>query len=525
MKIFNQKQLQDWDRHTIQVDGISSLHLIEEAGQLVAEEIETRFLVGTESPVRIFCGMGNNGADGLVVANILSAFVQDIEVCLIKHKESGSPEFEALLHSSRSTQIPIREIRTVSDLEEIPFGALLVDAIIGIGIRDELSGLPADVVDFLNDQEFVTRIALDYPTGLHPDKLWQSPAFKADITLSIGSKKLSSFFMENEEYIGELITLPFRLSDNYYMQAETKLRSNELVDVMMDIHDESEYAFKNEFGHALIVGGSLGMLGAVQFATEGALRAGSGLATAHVPFCGVDILQMTIPEAMVSMDLGEDNIKGLPELSTFDTVCYGCGLGAKTPASTLREILETTHMTKVIDADGLNLLAKNQNLFDLLDETCILTPHVGEFHRLFGLCFDSYTRLELLIKKAQEHKCYIILKGKHTMMAMPNGNCYINTTGNSSLATGGAGDVLAGYITGLLARGMSPSMACRRGVSLHGFAGDLLRQEHGRRGAIARDILKKLSKIEVHYMKLMREAMEFTEDDDPLDLGLLDNLN
>lgn len=525
MKIFNQKQLQDWDRHTIAVDGIPSLHLIEEAGQLIAEEIETRFLATTNRPVRFFCGMGNNGADGLVAASILSTFVDDIEVNIIKHKSQGTPEFEQFLANLENTKIPIRNIHTVSDLLEVPFDALLIDAIIGIGINDGLKGLPGDVVEFLNDQEFVTRIALDYPTGLHPDKLWQSNAFRADTTLSIGSKKLSSFFMENEEYIGTLITLPFRLSDNFYMQTESKFRSNELVDVMMDVHEESEHAFKNDFGHVLIVGGSLGMLGAAQFATEGAMRAGCGLATAHVPFCGVDILQMTIPEAMVSMDPGEDYIKDLPDLSKYDTVCFGCGLGQKVPSSILREILETSHMTKVIDADGLNLLSKNPELYELLDETCILTPHVGEFHRLFGLCFDSSSRLELLMKKALAHKCYIILKGHHSLIATPKGNCYINTTGNSILATAGSGDVLAGYLAGLLARGMKTSVACRRAVSLHGFAGDLLRQEFGKRGAIARDLLSKLSKIETHYTDFMQQAIDHLDSQDGLELDLLDNLN
>jgi len=258
------------------------------------------------------------------------------------------------------------------------------------------------------------------------------------------------------------------------------------------------------------------------------MRAGAGLVTAHVPGSGIDIMQISLPEVMVSADDNSHRITSLPDQlnEKFDAICIGCGLGVDVNPELLKQLLMNYNGTKVIDADALNIIAKNQELMDLLDSSCVLTPHVGEFHRLFGDCENSEIRLTRLLAAAKKHGCHIILKGKHTKIAHPDGSCHFNMSGDVPLATAGSGDVLAGYLAGLMAGSMSVEQACKRGVSLHGFSGSLLRDMFGKRGAIARDILDTLAHIEVYYNDWLHDLLgELDEEQSLLGLDVLDNLN
>ncbi len=525
MKLFNQRQLLEWDRYTIEKDGMNSLELIEEAGQLLAEEMEDQFTHNHQGPVRIFCGLGNNGADGLVVARKLGEYVEDLEVIVIQYKEKGSSEFEFYLQATESCGIPISYVSHKDQLEDVPAASILVDAIFGTGVNRPLQGLTADVVLHLNRQEVDKRIAIDQPSGLHPDRIMDGPVFKADYTLSIASRKLSTFFREHEDMVGEVVMIPLQLSAEYYEKTATTNHVIDLMELFLASPQISTHAFKNEFGHVLFVGGSLGKMGAALLASEAALRAGCGLVTAHIPSSGVDILQIGLPEAMVSVDEHPHHISHIPDLSAYQTICIGCGLGKDVSPILLSTLLARKDIPKVIDADALNLLAEHPILFKDLNDRCILTPHIGEFHRLFGACDTSEVRFNKLIEKSKELNCYIILKGRYTMIATPEGHCFFNITGNPVLGTAGSGDVLAGYIAGHLARGFPVLEACKRAVCFHGYAGDLLLLENGQRGSLARDILQKLARIEVESEDLLGSVFSVDEDEDILGLDLLDNPN
>ena len=531
MKVFNQKQLQAWDEATKEQFNIRDINMIQGAAMLLAHELEP-FVLGTfTTSVHIFCGMGHNGADGLAVAKLLSSTVHDLHIYQIKHKTKVSPTYSQLLKDCFDLKITIHEITDVSQLKSLSEGSLIIDALLGIGISRELDGLMEEVVAYLNLQVSDKKISIDYPTGLHPDKTWESSTFMADITLSIASLKLSSFFHENDKYIGQLIHVTLPLSDEYLDRTNSNHETIELLDkTLLPIMFDTK-AHKNDFGHVLVVGGSLGKMGAALLASEAAFRAGCGLVTAHVPSKGVTIMQVGLREAMVSVDPNDDAVSQLPLLDPFDVVCIGCGMDKSLSTNEFEKLRLHQSTQKVIDADGLNILAQHPELMTQLDESYVLTPHVGEFDRMFGSSKNSFERYQKLMAKANNLGCFIILKGFHTMIATPNGKCFINTTGNITLAIAGSGDVLAGYLAGMLAQGYDMTTACKRAVCYHGYAGDLLLESFGPRGAKASDILDKLASIEVEIEYLMDDYIDdmidvdIMDEDDPLGLDFLENPN
>ena len=536
MKIFNQQQLQAWDKLTIEEYELDSIELIQQVSGLLEDLLEPIFLDDLTSAVHIFCGMGHNGADGLALANLICSY-QEVDLYIVNHRKNSSPAFKYFFELIDHQYITIHHVNSIGDLDRLPMDVLVIDAMLGTGISRPLDGLLADVVQFLNEQNCHQKVALDYPTGLHPDKVWSGPAFKAHRTFTIASRRLASFFQENRQYLGHEIPVPLILSDAYYQSTQTNNYTLEILDLVMSsetIHSENDY--KNTFGHVLFIGGSKGKMGAALMASEGAFRAGCGLVTAHVPSDGVDIMQIGLPEAMVSIDPHPKHITRLPDLNSYQTICIGCGLSADVTPEIIKDVLLSKPL-KVLDADALNIISQHQELKEFLDESCVLTPHVGEFHRLFGLCKDSFERYNQLVKQAKLLGCYIILKGRHTMLATPSGDCFINLTGNITLATAGSGDILAGYIAGHLAQRYDMETACKRAICFHGYAGDLLLETHGTRGAIGRDILSKLGQMEVETSRLVKEFMDdmdgltdFEEGlhddfdpDDPLGLNDLDD--
>ena len=397
MKVFNRKQLQDWDRYTIDVDKIDSLDLIHRAGTLLGEEIESLMLQHDHSgPVRIFCGLGNNGADGLVVGMYLSDFIGDLEVYVVQFKEAQGLDFAHYRDKAELNGLDLNIIYGPEDFPALGNDTVVIDALFGTGITRPLEGLTLEVVEHINSSSSYLTIAIDHPSGLPTDEVSQSQALQADYTLSIASYKLSCFFAEHAKYTGAVILIPLELSQDYYNQTAASNQIIELHDILMQDLKMDAHAYKNSFGHTLFVGGSKGKMGAAVLAAEGALRAGCGLVTAHVPSCGVDIVQVALPEAMVSTDMGKEKVLGLPAADPFQAGCIGCGLGMDVEARVLEAFLHL-QIPKVLDADALNILSENKSLFHLLDSYCILTPHIGEFHRLFGICQNSFERYKKLV--------------------------------------------------------------------------------------------------------------------------------
>lgn len=250
-------------------------------------------------------------------------------------------------------------------------------------------------------------------------------------------------------------------------------------------------ANKGDFGHALIIAGSKGKMGAAVLSMKACLRSGVGLLTAHVPKCGIDILQVSIPEAMVFGDTNENHISSVIDLKHFQVIGIGPGIGTKSKTQkALQTLLKETKLPIVLDADALNCLSLNKEWYNLIPHNAILTPHSKEFERLVGTWKNEKEKIAKQMEFSRSYNCIIVLKGHRTTISTPDDKLFINSTGNPGMAKGGSGDVLTGMITAFLAQGYSASQSAILGVYIHGLAGDFASNEKSEYAVLASDLIE-----------------------------------
>ncbi len=494
MKILLAHQVRELDAYTIQHEPIASIDLMERAALAFVKWFQQRF-PDTDRPVHIFCGPGNNGGDGLAVARLLHQRLYPITVWICDANTEQTPDFQINMQRlPQKSDLQICTIKPDEVLPTLPAQALLIDAIFGAGLNRPLSGFWARLITHLNEQA-LTRIAIDIPTGLFADQHTTGVSLHAHYTFSFEMPKLAFFFPENQHIVGEWHYESIGLHPNFIAKVDTPYYYIDITIAKQLHHQRQKFNHKGNFGHALLIMGSYGKMGAAILAARACLRSGVGLATIHAPKCAYPILQMSVPEAMVSIDRHEFYLSEIPSLKPYRSIGAGCGLDQKkTSCEALALLLEQSALPIVLDADALNMISKEQKLLDKLPQGSLLTPHVREFERLFGKSTNDFERHELQRQQAQELGVYIILKGAHTCIATPEGNCYFNATGNPGMATGGSGDVLTGILTGLLAQQYSPLEAALLGVYLHGLAGDLAAATIGQDALIASDLIEYLGK-------------------------------
>lgn len=494
MKILSAAQTREADAYTIAHEPVSSLDLMERAAQALTKWVESKS--GVEQPLFIFCGPGNNGGDGLAVARQLHHNGYDVQVYILTTGQSPSTDFQQN-RDRLPSEIAVTEIFSTADFPNLPSAAIVLDGLFGSGLSRPLEGLYAQVVHHLNDSK-ATVISIDIPSGLFADRLTpaDSAVIDADITLTFERPKLSFLLPATGKHVGSWHVLPIGLHPDFLSQVSSPyhLMTEELVRAI--IKPRQKFTHKGTYGHALLVGGSYGKMGAITLSAQAALRAGVGLLTVQSPKVGYSILQVAAPEAMVLTDAHELHISVFAEdLDKYQCLGIGPGLGqAEETALALETLFRHALPPLVLDADALNLLATDRQLFRNLPAGCILTPHPKEFERLVGPATDDFHRLQLLKAFCQEHNCYVVLKGYHTCIGTPSGDFYFNTTGNPGMATGGSGDVLTGILTGLRAQGYPPLETCQLGVYLHGLAGDLAAAEISEFSMVASDITTYLGK-------------------------------
>ena len=255
-----------------------------------------------------------------------------------------------------------------------------------------------------------------------------------------------------------------------------------------------KFSHKGSYGHALIAAGSYGKIGAAVLSVKAALHSGAGLVTALIPKCGYEIMQISNPEAMVIVS-GENELLQLPDLTAFNTLAVGPGIGiSENTVEFLKNLLQQYRQPMVLDADALNIISKNETLLEMVPENSVLTPHVGEFRRLAGVWNSDNEKMEKLLELSVKHKLVTVLKGAHTTVVSPDGKTYINNTGNPGMAKGGSGDVLTGIITSLLSQGYTSTDASVLAVYIHGLAGDFAQTNLGETAMTASDIISYLPK-------------------------------
>ncbi|MFM8913133.1 MAG: NAD(P)H-hydrate dehydratase, partial [Flammeovirgaceae bacterium] len=463
VKIFNADQTKELDRYTIEHEPIASIDLMERASRAFFDWFCLKFL--PPQKIAVVCGTGNNGGDGLAIARMLAEVGYNINVFSIKGEMPESPDFQGN-HARLDSRISKTEIRQASELDIAGFD-VLIDAIFGSGLSRPASGLYAEVIKKINASSAMV-IAVDIPSGLMMDVHSGGEIVEADYTVSFQMPKLAFLMPENEKYVGEWATVDIKLGSSFIKQIETKYFLVDRRSAAKILKPRKRFSHKGNYGHALLLAGSHGKMGAAVLAARGALRAGVGLLTVATPRCGYSILQTAVPEAMVETDSSELHLSKLPVLN-HQSVAIGPGIG-KHPETValLTELLKLFDRPIVFDADALNILAANQNLLEFIPAGSILTPHPKEFERLVGAWQHDFERLEKQQRLAQQLGSVVVLKGAFTTVAAPNGQVFFNSTGNPGMATGGSGDVLTGILAGLLAQGYEPVQAAILGVFLHG---------------------------------------------------------
>lgn len=490
MKILTAQQIKTVDLYTIEHEGVSSIDLMERAALSCVNWIADRYQKTTQ--FQIFCGTGNNGGDGLAIARILGSRGYKIACYAVHFSENVSEDFK---HNERRVgegNVRLQHLNSEDDFPVFPDkNVVIIDAIFGVGLSRPVEGFTGRLIQLINGSNLPV-ISIDVPSGLFSEDNSENGnnIILADYTLSFEVPKLSFLFPENGMRVGTWDVLPIGLSKKGIRDQHSPYYLINKDWVAEGLRKRYKFAHKGSYGHALIVAGSIGKMGAAVLAASACLKAGAGLVTAHVPKCGLTILQTAIPEAMVDLNDGEKSIKGNPSVEAYNTIGIGPGIGTdKGAQQVLKNIIQNVKGPLVIDADGINILAENKTWLHFLPPGTIFTPHVGEFERLVGKTTSNFERLRVQREFAQKYQCYLILKGAHSSIACPDGEVYFNSTGNPGMATAGSGDVLTGVITGLLAQGYPQRQACVMGVYLHGLSGDLAAEHMGEMSLTARDII------------------------------------
>lgn len=471
MKILSATQIRQLDAYTIANEPIASIDLMERAAQAFVVWLCSHY--DTTTSIHIFCGKGNNGGDGLAIARLLFQKNYNVTIKVVDHTSKPSADF-SINESKLAEVLPIQYVTSENELSEIPANTLIIDAILGSGLTRPTSGIVQAVIRKINESEN-NVIAVDIASGLFADQLNDSTdtIIQPETTISFQLPKLAFMFPENERFVGNWETVPIGLN-NEFIQSEPSIYSyTDVNSTVVQKKLRPKFSHKGTFGHALLLAGSYGKIGAAVLSARSCLYSGAGLLTIHAPACGYTILQSSVPEAMVSVDLHEHVISNLPSLTTYKAIAFGPGVGQSfRTKSVLKKLLTKSPVPMVLDADALNIIAHNCEMLKLIPKNTILTPHPKEFERLAGSSNTSHERLLKGIDFAKKYQVVICLKGAHTAVILPDGTVHFNSTGNSGMATGGSGDVLTGLILGLLAQGYPPQQAAQLGVYLHGKAGD-----------------------------------------------------
>lgn len=494
MKIFSASQIKNWDAFTIENEPIPSIDLMERAATACC-----KWLIGKNFGAfhfRIFCGKGNNGGDGLAIARMLIEHKCLVTIYILEFGKIGSDDFQTNLERLHPLTTDIHFIQSAEFFPVINFTDIVIDALFGTGLNKPLEGISKALVQHIN-QSKCTIVSIDLPSGLFADiSSKKKSVINASLTLSFQNYKLAFLLPENENYCGEIHLLHIGLHPVF---EENETANFELIDkelIKTIYKPRSKFAHKGTYGHAALLCGSNGMMGAAVLSSLACLRSGVGKLTAYIPKCGYTVLQTTAPEAMCVV-AGEDHILSAPGIEKFNTVGIGPGIGIHPSHKKLiAEIFAKVKTHMVIDADALNIIAENKELFKTIPANSIITPHPKEFERLFGKTENTslpdsqnFERLELAKQKSKEYQIYIILKGHYSFISTPDGAGYFNSTGNAGMATAGSGDVLTGIITGFLAQGYAPLEAVLLAVYLHGSAGDIAASKISMEAIIATDII------------------------------------
>lgn len=504
MKVVSAETMQQMDRTAIEGRGIAGLTLMENAGRGCADIIMAEFGSTSSPSALVIAGKGNNGGDGYVIARLLAERGWSVRVVVLAKKEEISGDAAVNLNRLAEGQAVFCTDADSLRRAFVAFDAtVIVDALFGTGLKSTVTGVHAEAVRMMNESGRPVG-AVDIPSGIHGTTgEILGTAVQADVTVTFASAKIGHVLFPGAGHVGRLEVIDIGIPSDIVAAAP----GYEFIDkaaALRLVKRRSRTAHKGSFGHVLIVAGSTGKTGAAAMAANSAVRTGSGLVTLAVPASLNPILEVKTTEPMTlplrEILPGYVGDAAWPEIEREmagkDALAIGPGISLHADTAALvRRLVETAELPLVVDADGLNVVAKDDSLLKRTKSRAIvLTPHPGEMARLTGKTVREVEsdRIGCACAFAAEFGVYLVLKGARTVVATPEGDVSFNGSGNPGMASGGMGDVLTGVIVSLLGQGYDPAAACRLGVFLHGLAADLVAVEKGETGISAVDVQERL---------------------------------
>jgi len=527
MKIVTAAEMLQIDQDTIEGIGIPGIVLMETAGSAIVRAIEQHY--PTCQRIGIFAGKGNNGGDGIVIARQLAHIGRDVHLFLVSPSDSFTNEAQTNLQIAKRLTasfglqaaskggLRIEEILTEADLESDTFlnhlksCELLVDAIFGTGLRGTVRNPIAAIINAINRLP-APILSVDLPSGLDADTGHPlGRCVRADRTVTIGLPKRGLLMHPGAEFAGKLEVVDVGFPEQVIEAQNIKAHWTTAAQAAQWMPSRPPSSHKGSYGRVLVVAGSTGMTGAAALASEAALRTGAGLVTLATPKHLNPILEGLLPEVMTlplpETDAGSLSVSATSTILEFagktkSILAIGPGLSQHPETvSFVHQLIRENQeqgldLRMVIDADGLNALAQGRETLSLLNSDAVLTPHPGEMARLTSTSVPALEkdRISTTQQFASKYGVTLVFKGAPTVTSTPNGNLWVNSTGNPGMATGGMGDVLTGIIAGMMAQGIPSENAAALGVYLHGLAGDIAAERLGRHGLIASDVLKTVPK-------------------------------
>ena len=509
MNIYSAEQLYEADQITSTKQEISSIDLMERAATQIFNWLHQR-MQGAQVPIHIFCGIGNNGGDGLALGRLLIKDGYNVNVYIANFTDKRSKCF--LINYDRiknATKKWPTLMKSESDFPEIHPDDIIVDGIFGIGLNRAPEGWVKGLIQYLNAEK-AFRLSIDIPSGMSANAPLQDAdaVIRANHTLTFQAPKLSFFLPETGAFVPYYETLDIGLDPEYLTTTPPLARLVAKPMAQTFYKQRKKYAHKGTFGHSLLIGGSSGKMGAMVLASKASLRAGSGLTTVCVPLEGSTVIHASVPEAMV---VSGGTASFISEIKTdFNPSAIGIGPGmgqAKETIAAFKDLLSKMDVPMVIDADAIHMVAAHPSVLKKIPKKSIFTPHLGELEKLVGPWKNDFEKLELAKAFCKKHDVILVIKGANSMTLFED-DIYINTTGNPGMATAGSGDVLTGIITGLLSQGYEPEAAALFGVYLHGSAGIMIAQQNGFEALIASDITENLGQAFLELFKQEQPSAE-----------------
>ncbi len=497
MKIASVEEMRDMDRHAIEKLGITEKILMENAGLAAINVLQNKIGIKGRKFV-IFCGTGNNGGDGLVVTRLIHSLGGKTMVFLIgdKNKFRGTAKTNMGIIDKLPIEI-LKLEKAAAAKKNVAHCDMIIDAIFGTGLDRPVAGLASDVIELINISKKKV-ISLDIPSGVNGNTgAVMGTAIRADYTVTFGLPKIGNLLYPGYELCGELFVNHISFPPSLYEQDSLQVQTNDHV----LLPKRPAEAYKGSTGDVLFIAGAANYYGAPYFAAMSFLKSGGGYARMAAPRSVVPVIAKRGSEIVYlpQEETAEGSIaltskrKLLEAAAKVDMVVIGPGLSLQEETVRLiKELTAAINVPLLIDGDGLTAIADNTEILRSRKAPTILTPHLGEMARLTGKSAVQISshKIKVLRETAEKLKATIVLKGAHSMIGTRSGEVYINLTGNAGMATAGSGDVLTGCIAAMYGMGLRPDAATRKGVFMHGYAGDLAVAKKGTDGITAKDIME-----------------------------------